>query len=140
MNQLHRMKNPWAVGNTTVQCRSCNHIFTAQMVNCFDTLIWQEAREVLDAENFFYPVCPQCGAQTEISYRSRYIDRELGIAAVLIPGVEGQDTGELLQYMNRYMDTLALPGMEHRVEGNFYAMAEQMLIHRHRLNDRANQL
>ena len=58
----------------------------------------------------------------------------------LIPGVEGQDTGELLQYMNRYMDRLALPGMEHRVVGNFYAMAEQMRIHRHRLNDRAIQL
>ena len=140
LNQLHRMKNPWAVGNTTVQCHSCNHMFAAQMVNCFDTLIWQEAREVLDAENFFYPVCPQCQAQTEISYRSRYIDRELGIAAVLIPGVEGQDTGELLQYMNRYMDRLALPGMEHRVVGNFYAMAEQMRVHRHHLNDRAVQL
>ncbi len=140
LNQLHRMKNPWAVGETSVQCRNCGHIFTAQMVNCFDTLLWQEAREILDEENFFYPLCPQCQTQTEISYRSRYIDRELGIAAVMIPGAEKQDMEGLLQDMNRFMDRLALPGMEHRVVGNFYAMAEQMRIHKHRLNDRAIQL
>ena len=140
MNQLHWMKNPWAVGRTTVQCQNCSHIFTAQMVNCFDTLIWQEAREILDAEDFFYPVCPQCQSQTEISYPCRYIDRELGVAAVLIPGIEGQDPAEASGNMNAYMGRLAFPGMEHRVVGNFYAMAEQMRIHRHHLNDRAVQL
>ncbi|MDE5746260.1 MAG: CpXC domain-containing protein, partial [Acetatifactor sp.] len=92
MSNLHMMKNPWAVVKTTVQCQHCSKVYSAQKINCFDIRLWPEGREVLDQGEFFHPVCPQCGAQAEISYPSRYIDRELGIAAVLTPGIENQDT------------------------------------------------
>lgn len=140
MNSLHMMKNPWAVGETTVQCQHCNHIYVVQRINCIDTLLWPEGRKVLDEEEFFHPVCPQCQTQAEISYPCRYIDKELGCAAVLVPNIENQDTDALLMHMNRSLGNLALSGMEHRAVGNFYAMAEQMRIHRHHLNDKAIQL
>lgn len=140
LNQFYPIKSPWAVSRTTVQCQNCNSIFTAEMINSIDTFLWPEGREVLDEENFFHPVCPQCQARAEISYRSRYFDRELGVAAVLIPGIEGTDTHEMFEHMSAYMDRLALPGMEHRAVGSFYAMAEQMRIHKYHLNDRAVQL
>ena len=140
MSNLHMMKNPWAVVKTTVQCQHCSNVYPAQKINCFDIRLWPEGREVLDQGEFFHPVCPQCGAQAEISYPSRYIDRELGIAAVLTPGIENQDTDELLTRMNRNLEGLAPGGMEHRAVGNFYAMAEQLRIHRHNLNDKAVQL
>lgn len=140
MNQFYPIKSPWAVSRTTVQCRNCNSIFTAEMINSIDTFLWPEGREVLDEEKFFHPVCPQCQARAEISYRSRYFDRELGVAAVLIPGIEGTDTHEMFEHMSAYMDRLALPGMEHRAVGSFYAMAEQMRIHKYHLNDKAIQL
>lgn len=140
MNQLHTMKNPWALSGTTAQCQHCNNVFPVQRINCFDTLLWPEGRQVLEEGDFFHPVCPQCQARADLGYPSRYIDRELGIAAVLVPGIENRDTDELLMYMNRYMDRLALDQMEHRAVGNFYAMAEQMRIHQHHLNDKAVQL
>lgn len=140
MNQLHTMKNPWAVSGATVQCRHCNNVFTVQRINCFDTLLWPEGRQVLDKEEFFHPVCPQCQTRTDLGYPSRYIDKELGIAAVLVPGIEHQDTDELFAHMNRYMDKLAMEQMEHRAVGSFYALAEQMRIHQHSLNDKAIQL
>ena len=140
MNQLHMMKNPEALTYTNVQCRHCNNVFTAQRINCFDTLLWPEGRQVLDQGEFFRPVCPQCKAEADLGYPSRYLDKELGIAAVLVPGIENQDTGELFSCMNRYMDRLALEQMEHRAVGSFYAMAEQMRIHRYSLNDKAIQL
>lgn len=140
MNQLHTMKNPWAVTGTTVQCRHCSNVFTAQRINCFDTLLWPEGRQVLDKGDFFRPVCPRCRTQADLGYPSRYIDKELGIAAVLVPGIENQDTDELFAHMNRYMDKLALNRMEHRAVGSFYAMAEQMRIRQHNLNDKAIQL
>lgn len=134
------MKNPWAVGRTTVQCQRCNSIYPAQRINCFDTYIWPEGRKVLDEGEFFHPVCPQCGMRAEISYPGRYIDRELGIAAVLAPGIESQDTDAFLAQMNRWLGRLAMDGMEHRAVGNFYAMAEQLRIRQHHLNDKAVQL
>lgn len=140
MNRLHTMKNPWASGRVNVQCQHCSSVFTPQRINCIDTLLWPEGRQVLDEEEFFHPVCPQCQARADISYPSRYIDRELGIAAVLVPGIENQDTGELFAHMNRYMNQLALKQMEHRAVGSFYSMAEQMRIHQHHLNDKAVQL
>lgn len=140
MNQLHMTKNPWASTATTVQCQHCGHVFPAERINCIDTLLWPEGRQILDENVFFLPVCPRCQTRADISYPSRYIDRELGIAAVLVPGIENQEPDELLADMNRYTGGLALAGMEHRAVGNFYAMAEQMRIHRHGLNDRAIQL
>lgn len=140
MNKLHMTKNPWATGQTTVRCQHCDSVFPAQRINCIDTLLWPEGRQLLDEGTFFHPACPQCQARTQISYPSRYIDREFGIAAVLVPGIESQNPDELLPYMSRYMDRLALDGMEHRAVGNFYAMAEQMRIHQYGLNDRAIQL
>ncbi len=140
MNTLHMMKNPWAVSKTSVQCQHCNNVYLAQRINCFDTLLWPEGRTVLDEEEFFHPVCPQCQTRAEISYPGRYIDKELGIAAVLVPGIENQDTDALFIQMNRCLKGLASDGMEHRAVGNFYSMAEQMRIHRHRLNDKAIQL
>ncbi|MDE6925766.1 MAG: CpXC domain-containing protein [Acetatifactor sp.] len=140
MNQLHTMKNPWASSSINVQCQHCNNVFTAQRINCFDTLLWPEGRQVLDEEDFFHPVCPHCRTRADLGYPSRYIDRELGIAAVLVPGIENQDTGQLFPHMNRYMDRLALDRMEHRAVGSFYSMAEQMRIHQHHLNDKAVQL
>lgn len=140
MNTLHMMKNPWAVGKTTVQCQCCNNVYPAQRINCFDTLLWPEGRKVLDEGEFFHPVCPQCQTQAEICYPSRYIDKELGCAAVLVPGIENQYADALFMHMSRYLGRLALDGMEHRAVGNFYAMAEQMRIHQHHLNDKAVQL
>lgn len=140
MNQIHTMKNPWAVSSTAVQCQHCSNVFTTQRINCFDTLVWPEGRQVLDREDFFHPVCPQCHAPADLGYPSRYLDRELGIAAVLVPGIENQDIDECLSQMNCLMDGLALNHMEHRAVGSFYAMAEQMRIHRHHLNDRVVQL
>lgn len=140
MNKLHMTRNPWAASQTTIQCQHCGSVFPAQRINCIDTLVWPEGRQLLDEDAFFHPVCPQCQTRAEISYPSRYIDRESGIAAVLVPGIESQDPGELLPHMNRYIGSLALDGMEHRAVGNFYAMAEQMRIHQHSLNDRAVQL
>lgn len=140
MNQLHTMKNPWASVDINIQCQHCSNVFTAQRINCFDTLLWPEGRQILDRGDFFRPVCPQCNTPADLGYPSRYIDRELGIAAVLVPGIENQDIGRLLPQMNRYMDKLALDHMEHRAVGSFYAMAEQMRIHQHHLNDRAIQL
>lgn len=140
MNQIHTMKNPWAVSDVTVQCQHCNSVFTAQRINCFDTLLWPECRQVLDEGEFFHPVCPQCQTPADLGYPSRYLDQELGIAAALVPGIEGQDIDELLAHMNRYMDRLALDRMEHRAVGSFYAMAEQMRIHKHHLNDKVIQL
>ena len=140
MNQLHTMKNPWAVSGVNVQCQHCGNVFTAQRINCFDTLLWPEGRQVLNEEAFFHSVCPQCQTRADLSYPSRYIDKELGIAAVLVPDIENQDTDQLLPHMNRYMDRLALNGMEHRAVGSFYSMAEQMRIHQHHLNDKAIQL
>lgn len=140
MNKLHMTKNPWAAAQTTVQCQHCGSVFAAQRINCIDTLLWAEGRQLLDEGAFFHPVCAQCQTRNEICYPSRYIDRELGIAAVLVPGIESQDPGELLPHMNRYMDRLAAGDMQHRSVGNFYAMAEQMRIHQHGLNDKAVQL
>lgn len=140
LNQLHMMKNPWAVSQITVQCQCCNRVFPAQRINCIDTLVWPEGRHILEDGSFFLPVCPQCQTRTEISYPSRYIDRELGIAAVLVPGIENQNPDELLPYMNQHIKKLALDGMQRRAVGNFYAMAEQMRIRRHDLNDKAVQL
>jgi len=134
------MKNPWAVGKITVQCNHCSHIYPAQRINCIDTLLWPEGRKVLEEGRFFRPVCPQCKTQSEISYPSRYIDKELGCAAVLIPGIEGQDMDALFTQMDRCLEGLALDGMEHRAVGSFHAMAEQMRIHEHQLNDKAVQL
>lgn len=134
------MKNPWAVSKTTVQCQRCSHIYLAQRINCVDTLLWPEGREVLEEGGFFHPVCPQCQAQAEVSYPSRYIDKELGCAAVLIPGIENQDTRPLFTQMNRHLEELALDGMERRAVGNFHAMAEQVRIHKHHLDDKAVQL
>ena len=140
MNKLHMTKNPWATTQTTVQCQHCGSVFPVQRINCIDTLLWPEGRQILDEDTFFHPVCPQCQTRAEISHPSRYIDRESGIAAVLVPDIENQDFDELLMRMNRYMDRLSLDGMEHRAVGNFYALAEQMRIHQHGLNDRAIQL
>ncbi|MCM1541297.1 MAG: CpXC domain-containing protein [Blautia sp.] len=140
MNQLHTMKNPRAVSDVTIQCQRCGNVFTARRINCFDTLLWPEGRQVLDERAFFLPSCPHCQARADLCYPSRYIDRELGIAAALVPGIENQDINEILTEMNRFMDRLALDGMEHRAVGSFYAMAEQMRIHRHHLNDKAIQL
>lgn len=140
MNKLHKMKNPYAICQTTIRCQYCNNVFPAQRINSFDTLLWEEGRQVLDEGSFFHPVCPQCQTQADISYPSRYIDQELGIAAVLVPDIENQDTNELFAYMNQYMDRLALDGIQHRAVGNFYSMAEQMRIHQHSLNDKAVQL
>lgn len=133
-------RNPWAASQTTIQCQHCDSVFPAQRFNCIDTLVWPEGRQLLDGGAFFHPVCPQCQTQTQISYPSRYIDREYGIAAVLVPGIESEDPDRLLPRMDRYMGRLTLDGMEHRAVGNFYAMAEQMRIHQHGLNDRAIQL
>lgn len=140
LNKLHMMKNPWAVSPITVECSNCGNVFPAQRINCIDTLLWPEGRQMLDEGSFFHPICPQCQTRTEISYPSRYIDREFGIAAVLVPGIENQDTSQLLPHMNQYMDRLSLDGMQHRAVGSFYSMAEQMRIHQHDLNDRAVQL
>ncbi|MDE6055488.1 MAG: CpXC domain-containing protein [Lachnospiraceae bacterium] len=140
MNKLHMTKNPWAAAQTTVQCQHCNNVFPAQRINCIDTLLWPEGRQILDEGAFFHPVCPQCQTQAEISYPSRYIDREYGIAAVLVPGIESQNPDQLLPHMNRFLARLALDGMEHRAVGNFHAMAEQMRIHQYGLNDKAIQL
>lgn len=140
MNKLHMTRNPWATAQTTIQCQQCDTVFPARRVNCIDTLVWPEGRQLLEEDTFFHPVCPQCQTRAEISYPSRYIDRELGIAAVLVPDIENQNLDELLPHMNRYMNQLARNGMEHRAVGNFYAVAEQMHIHQHNLNDRAIQL
>ncbi len=140
MNQTNERKNPWAISAATIQCQHCGSVFTTQRINSFDILLWPEGRQVLDAGDFFHPVCPQCGAPADLGYPSRYFDRELGIAAVLVPGIENQDTEELLAQMNRYAASLALDHMEHRAVGSFYSMAEQMRIHEHRLNDKAIQL
>lgn len=140
MNRSHITQNPWATSELTVQCNHCNKLFVTQQINCFDTLVWPEGRQILQENQFFHPVCPHCHTSTEILYPSRYIDQELGIAAVLIPDIECQDTDERFSYLNRYMDSLALDGMQHRAVGNFYALAEQMRIHKYHLNDKAIQL
>lgn len=140
MNQLHTIKNPWAWSDMSVQCPHCGNVFTAQRFNLFDTMEWPEGRQVLEKGDFFHPVCPQCHTPADLGYPSRYLDRELGIAAVLAPGIENQDIDGLLSQMNHCMAGLALDQMEHRAVGSFYAMAEQLRIHRHRLNDRAVQL
>ncbi len=140
MNQLHTIQNPWATSELTVQCCHCNELFVAQRINCFDMLLWPEGRQILNENEFFHPVCPHCHIATEIIYPSRYIDRELGIAAVLIPDIEHQDTDELFSSLNRYMGSLALNGVQHRAVGNFYALSEQMRIHKYHLNDKAVQL
>ena len=134
------MKNPYNVSQTTIQCQRCGNVFPVQRINCFDTLLWAKGRQVLDEGNFFHPACPQCQMQADISYSSRYIDQELGIAVVLVPDIENQDTNELFSCMNQYIDRLALGRMQHRAVGNFYSMAEQMRIHQYNLNDRAVQL
>lgn len=128
------------VTNTTVQCRRCGNVYPIGKVNCFDVGDWPEGRKTLEEGAFFHPECPKCGTITEIAYPSRYIDRELGIAAVLVPGIEGQDVSALLGRMNDSLEGLGLTGMEHRAVGNFYALAEQQRIHRYGLNDRAVQL
>ncbi len=140
LKEVHTMKNPRATTELTVQCRHCNELFVTQCINCFDTLLWPKGRQLLNQNQFFHPVCPHCHTSTEIIYPSRYIDRELGIAAVLIPDIENQDADELFSSLNCYTNSLALDGMEHRVVGNFYAMAEQMRIHKYHLNDKAIQL
>lgn len=140
LNKLHMTPNPWAAAQTTVQCQNCSQVFPVQRINCIDTLLWPEGRQILDDNAVFHPVCPHCQTRADISYPSRYIDREFGIAAVLVPGIENQTPEAILPYMNRYVDRLALDGMEHRAVGNFYALAEQMRIHQHGLNDRAIQL
>ena len=89
------MKNPRATTELTVQCRHCNELFVTQCINCFDTLLWPKGRQLLNQNQFFHPVCPHCHTSTEIIYPSRYIDRELGIAAVLIPDIENQDADGL---------------------------------------------
>lgn len=140
MNTLHMMKNPWAESKTTVQCQHCGNVYPARRINCFDTLLWPEARNVLDEGEFFHPVCPQCQTYAEICYPSRYIDKELGIAAVLVPGIENQDTDVLFEQMNRPLEELDPGDMKHRAVGSFYSMAEQMRIHYHHLDDKAVQL
>ncbi len=140
MNQLHMTKNPQATVPITVQCQHCHNIFPAQRICCIDTLLWPEGRQVLDECAFFRPVCPQCQTRAELSYPSRYIDRELGISAVLVPELNSPASNELLSRMNCYMDRLALDKMTHRVVDTFHAMAEQMRIHQHGLNDKAVQL
>lgn len=133
MNNIHTTK-------TTVKCQRCGNIYPIRKIDCFDIGDWPEGREALQDGAFFHPRCPQCGTVSEISYPSRYIDRELGVAAVLVPGIEGQDMDALLESMNGNLEGLKLSGMEHRAVGNFYAMAELLRIHRHGLNDRAVQL
>lgn len=140
MNQLHTMRNPWSVNGLTVQCRHCHQSFTAQRINCFDTLLWPESRQVLEELTFFRPVCPHCQGMTELLYPSRYIDAELGVTAVLVPDIENQDADEQFSYLNRYLGILSNNCIQHRVVGNFYALAEQMRIRQHGLNDRAVQL
>lgn len=140
MNNLHMMKNPWAEGKTNVRCQRCGSVYPARRINCIDTVLWPEGRAVLDEGRFFHPVCPQCQTTAEICYPSRYMDKELGIAAVLVPDIENQDTDSLLAQMSRCLKCLAPGGTQYRAVGSFYAMAEQLRIHRHHLNDKAIQL
>ena len=133
MSDIHTTK-------TTVQCQRCGSIYPTRKIDCFDIGDWPEGRKMLEDGDFFHPRCPECGTISEISYPSRYIDKELGVAAVLVPGIEGQDIDAILESMNGNLEGLGLAGMEHRAVGNFYAMAEQQRIRQHRLNDRAVQL
>lgn len=133
MSNIHTTK-------TTVQCQRCGNIYPTWKIDCFDIPDWPEGRKELEDGAFFHPQCPDCGTVSEISYPCRYIDRELGVAAVLVPGIEEQDVEALLERMNSNLEGLGLIGMEHRAVGNFYAMAEQQRIHREGLNDRAVQL
>lgn len=59
-------------------------------------------------------MCPQCHTLADLGCPSRHLDPELGIAAVLVPGIESQDIDECLSQMNCLMDGLALNHMEHR--------------------------
>ena len=131
--------NPYAVSDITLCCQQCSNQFPAQRIHCIDASVWKEGRQLLDEQNFFRPVCPQCKARTELAYPSRYIDKELGISAALLPEFETADE-EALSYINCYINQLTPGGMQHRIVTNFYAMAEQMRIRRHGLNDRAVQL
>ncbi|GFI23602.1 hypothetical protein IMSAGC011_02391 [Lachnospiraceae bacterium] len=140
MNQSHIINNPWATSKLTVQCDFCNKRFVTQCINCFDMLLWPDGRQILNENDFFHPVCPHCHNSTEIIYPCRYIDRELGIAAVLIPDIENQNVDEMFSSLNNYADLFALNGVQHRAVGNFYALAEQMHIHKYKLNDKAIQL
>lgn len=140
MNNLHMMKNPWAEGKTTVRCQHCGNSYPARRINCIDAALWPEGRFVLDEGRFFHPVCPRCQTPAEISYPSRYIDRALGVAAVLVPDIENQDADALFVHMNRCLECLAPSQTQYRAVGSFYAMAEQMRIHRHHLNDKAIHL
>lgn len=136
MSDIHTTK-------TTVQCQRCGNIYPTRKIDCFDIGDWPEGRKALEEGAFFHPKCPQCGTISEISYPCRYMDRELGVAAVLVPGIEEieeQDVDALLERMDGNLEGLGLSGMEHRAVGNFYAMAEQLRIHRQGLNDRAVQL
>lgn len=58
MNKLHMTRNPWAASQTTIQCQHCGSVFPAQRINCIDTLVWPEGRQILDEDAFFHPVCP----------------------------------------------------------------------------------
>lgn len=133
MSNIHMTK-------TTVQCQNCGNIYPIQKIDCFDMDDWPEGRETLEEGAFFHPKCPKCGTISEICYPSRYIHREYGIAAVLVPGIEAQDIDAVLESMNGKLEGLGLSGVEHRAVGNFYAMAEQQRIRQHCLNDRAVQL
>lgn len=147
LNTIHMQKNPMAVREGSIQCTHCNRQFQAKLLYCIDTLNWPEGRTLLDEEKFFKNSCPYCHTYAELAYPSRYIDRELGISAAMIPGIEKQDINALLSQMNSLLPTrqpqadgMAHSKMEHRIVGNFYALAEQMRAHQYGLNDKALQL
>lgn len=140
VDSIHITKNPIATSTITIQCSTCGQTFDASAINCIDTLIWPEGRQVLDEGTFFHYTCPHCQTMSDVSYSCRYIDTEQGISAVLIPGIDMQDSTTIIDQLNAKISGLLLDKMEHRITSNFYALAEQMRIHKYHLNDRAIQL
>lgn len=125
---------------TTIECQHCGYTDQILQYRCMDISVHPEWKQELLQGEFFNWVCPQCGVYSELQYPCRYLDPERKVVVVLRPGLDFDDSQEVLEEMNENLGTLGCTGFLHRAAGNFFSMQEIVCIRDTVLSDKVINL
>lgn len=106
------------------QCMKCQTIGELREYHGLDLSRNPAGKEELLKGEFFQWRCPKCGLEADTAWPCWYYDPEARLGISLAPGIDSSTGEGAVQAMNRNLEGLSLPGMTHRVVGNFYAMQE----------------
>lgn len=127
-------------GPARTTCQQCGSPFAFLQHHCFSYMDNPQYADILLRDDFFKPVCPECGGVAELCYASRCVDSLHKLCVVLRPGIEEEDTDAVCGEMNKRLSELGGNDWRRRAVGNFQSMQEQLIIRMANLDDRVIQL